>query len=71
MIISELMYHAPGTDVEGEFIEFTNRGTEVVDLTGWRVAGGVAYSFPHGVMLAPGEQLVIAANPSTAIRRSA
>ena len=40
VVISELMYHAPGADIEREYVELTNHGTETVDLTGWRLADG-------------------------------
>jgi len=66
VVISEVMYHAPGTDVEGEFVELTNRGSLVADLAGWQLADGVDYAFPAGTTLVPGEALIVAANPTTA-----
>ncbi|GMU22997.1 MAG: hypothetical protein AMXMBFR13_30810 [Phycisphaerae bacterium] len=65
VVISEIMYHATGTDSEGEYIEITNRGSQIADLSGWRFSDGVEYSFPGGTVLPPGGRLVIAANPAT------
>lgn len=64
VIISELMYHPPGGDAENEFIELTNRGTQPVDLSNWRIDDGVRCVFPRGTILPAGERLVIAAKPA-------
>lgn len=66
VVISELMYHAPGTDEDREYIELTNRGSQTVDLTGWRLGDGISYDFPPGTVLAPGERLCIAQDPISA-----
>jgi hypothetical protein len=62
--ISELLYH-PVLDEEledrHEFVEIVNVGDEAADLTGWRlVAEEVAFDFPAGTSLGPGEYRVIA-----------
>ncbi len=66
VVISEIMYHASGSDEEGEYIELTNRGSQTVDLTGWRFSDGIDYAFPAGTMMAPGSRLVIAKDPVAA-----
>ena len=43
-----------------EWIELYNRGTEPVDLTGWRLRDGVRFNFPDETVIGPGEYLVIA-----------
>lgn len=72
VVISELMYNPPGTisvggqSVENEYIEITNRGTQTVDLGGWKIADGVRYTFPGGTLIAPGARLIIAKDPASA-----
>lgn len=77
IVINEIMYHPvekPAFDAAGdpvldlsedihEFIELKNAGPTAVALDGWRLAGGVRYVFPAGVVLAPGEHRVVAKNP--------
>jgi hypothetical protein len=36
-----------------EFIEIVNSGTEFIDLTGWKLTGGVAFTFPGGSVISP------------------
>ncbi len=64
IVINEIHYDP---DVKTEFVEFIelfNTGTNTVDLTGWRFSAGVAYTFPAGTQLAPGNYLVVAQNPA-------
>ena len=42
-----------------EFIELYNRSDRTVDLTGWRLAGGVEYQFPAGTGIDPQRSLVV------------
>ena len=61
--ISEVMYHPvleEALDDPHEFVEIHNRGAEPVDLTGWRIAGGIDFPFPAGTVIAPGAYRVIA-----------
>ena len=44
-----------------EFVEIHNPTTVAVDLTQWRIRGGIDYDFPTGTMLAAGEVLVVVA----------
>ncbi|MBN2507567.1 MAG: lamin tail domain-containing protein, partial [Verrucomicrobia bacterium] len=52
LAITEVMYHPePGAgfaDEDFEYIEFTNTGTNTLDLTGMRLTGGVEFTFPSG-----------------------
>ncbi len=69
--ITEWMYQGNG----GEFIEFTNLGTEPVDFTGWsydddsRLPG--VFSLSGFGTVAPGESVLITENPSAADFRAA
>src|SRR5207249_952566 len=67
IVINEIMYHpysVGGTnDSPGAWLELFNRGTNVVDLTGWHLAGGAKYAFAAGRIISPGAYLVIASDP--------
>lgn len=67
VVISEIMYHAPGNDPLGEFVELHNRGSQSVALDGWWLEDGIRYRFPSNTTLAAGERLVVAGAP-TAVR---
>ena len=65
VVISEIMYHPvleAGPVDEHEFVEIHNRGARAVALGGWRLAGGVKFTFPAGTSIGPGEYLVVAQN---------
>lgn len=57
---NELVYAAPDG---AEWVELHNPLVLDVDLSGWRLDGGVAYTFPEGTILAAGGYLVVAADP--------
>lgn len=74
VVISEVMYH-PANDTD-EYLEIVNTAREPVELfdkqrpaNTWKV-GGLAFAFPQGITLAPGEAVVIAtmAAPMARIR---
>lgn len=67
VVISEIMYDPVTANDFDEYIELHNPGTNAVNLSRWRVRGGVRYNIPNGTTLAPGGYLVIAAN-STRLR---
>ncbi|MBI2926454.1 MAG: lamin tail domain-containing protein [Verrucomicrobia bacterium] len=62
IVINEIMYDPPSEQVDGEFIELFNRGTAIVDVSGWRITDGVECVVPAGQRIAPGGFLVVAAN---------
>ena len=51
----------PGED----WLELYNRGTDSVDLTGWKLAEAVDYNFPAGTTIDPGGYLVVARDAET------
>jgi hypothetical protein len=48
----------------GEFIELFNRSERSIDLSGYRLASAIQYSFVRGTMLAAGGYLVVARDPA-------
>jgi hypothetical protein len=68
IVIFEIMYHpyhpASGSeDLKQEWIELFNRGSESVNLAGWRFSDGVDFVFSN-VTLGAGKYLVVAADVS-------
>jgi hypothetical protein len=70
--VSEVMYHpedaplgSPYDDEEFEFLEFTNVGTEPLDLTGVTIEGGITFDFTDSPMrtLGPAQYIAIVENP--------
>src|SRR5437867_11131291 len=59
MVISEIHYHPPKSQGRAEFIEIANAGKSAADLSGWRVAGGIEFTFPAGSRLEAGACLVL------------
>jgi hypothetical protein len=59
---------APGKEdvVFGEsrekWVELFNRGSEAVELSGWKLSSGIRYTFGAGESIGPGEYLVVAAD---------
>jgi len=69
IVISEIMYHPAHSptapeNLKQEWIELFNRGTQTVNLTGWRFSDGVDLVFPT-VSIGAGKYLVVAAEVST------
>jgi hypothetical protein len=56
------MYHPLGNTPSQEFIEIHNRSGSAVDLSGWRFADGVNYTFPAGTTIPAGAYIAVAAN---------
>jgi hypothetical protein len=42
-----------------EYLEITNRADRAVDVSGWRIAGSVEFTFDAGTVLAPEDVLVV------------
>lgn len=63
LVINEIHYHPMDDDPGRELIELFHRGTEELDLSGWRLRGAVRFTFPAGTRISGGHYLVIARDP--------
>lgn len=63
VVFNEIHYHPVGGS-ETEWIELHSLQGVDVDLSGWRLDGGVEYQFADGTVLAGGKYLLIARTPS-------
>jgi hypothetical protein len=61
IVINEIMYHPASQDVREEFVELFNAGPTNVNLTGWTLSGGIAFTFPN-ITINAGSYFVVAAN---------
>lgn len=52
-----------------EFIELVSVSDTAIDLSGWRITGGITYTFPANTQLEPGAYLVIAQEPAVLAAR--
>jgi hypothetical protein len=62
IVINEIMYHPITESNDDEYIELYNRSSNTVWLAGWRLAGGVTFSFPTNAVVPPGGYVVVAEN---------
>jgi hypothetical protein len=65
IIFSEIMYH-PKPRVDGrnmDFVEIYNGEPIFIDMSGWKIAGGIDFTFPDGFKIGAGQFVVIAADP--------
>ena len=51
VVFNEVHYNPLGTDESGEWIELFNQMGIKTDISGWRLAGGIDYTFPQGTIL--------------------
>ena len=70
IVINEIMYrmspqYEPFIDDPEEWIELFNRSATNIDLSGWRMAGGIDFVFPQGTTINTGDFLVVAKDAAT------
>lgn len=64
VVVSEIMYNPGSGEVAEEYVELLNIGADVADLSGWKLSGGIDFSFPGSASIPPNERLVVVANAS-------
>ena len=64
VVFNEIHYNPASAGETGEWIEIHNQQGVDVDLSGWRVSGGVDFAFPAGTRISGKGFLVVAANPA-------
>ena len=71
--LNEIYFHPPQAggqlnptgpeDVAQEWLELYNPDAAAADLTGWKLANGIGFSFPAGTSIPAGGYLVVSASP--------
>lgn len=64
VVFNELQYH-PANPAEPEWIELHNQMTVDVDLSGWRIRGGVDFDFPAGTVISARGYLLVSGVPAS------
>jgi len=64
VVFNEVHYHPSEGQSTPEFIEIYNQNSINVDISGWRITGGVAFEFPEETVILGGGYLVVSADPS-------
>ena len=62
VVVNEIMYNPASHSPRDEFVEIYNRSSTNVNLTGWKLAGGVDFAFPSNKVLAAGGYLAVVAD---------
>lgn len=63
VVINEIMYHPPLARDDLQYVELMSTlEDEVQDLEGWRLKGGIQFTFPKGSRIQPKSFLVVAAS---------
>ena len=57
--VSDVIPGDPFRENEEEWIELHNRGDETIDLSSWKLDGGLSFEFPEASSLAAGEYLLV------------
>ena len=64
VVINEIHYDPTPAARTLEYVELFNAGAQSIDLTGWRLEGGVDFDFPVGTTLPANGFLVVALEPA-------
>ncbi|MGE4286201.1 MAG: lamin tail domain-containing protein [Phycisphaerae bacterium] len=64
VVFNEIMYHPSALQTSGEWVELHNQMAVDVDMSGWRIKGGIEYRFPEGTFLKGGGYLLVGENPA-------
>ncbi len=62
IVINEIMYHPASENPREEYVELHNPTGTNVNLSGWTISGGIAFTFPTNIILNAGQYLVVVAN---------
>lgn len=64
IVINEIMFHPISELDDDEYLELYNRGTDPVDLSGWKIEGGIQYTIPEGTTIPSAGYLAVCKNPA-------
>ncbi len=67
VVFNEIMYHPATNEAALEWVELHNQNAVDVDLGGWKITGGIDYTFAAGTVIRGGGQLVVAVSPASLV----
>src|ERR1051325_10200660 len=65
VVFNEIMYHPLTNESQLEWVELQNQMAVDMDISHWRLDGGISFRFPEGTVIRAGGYFVVAASPST------
>src|SRR6266496_4402629 len=65
VVFNEIMYHPATNEPALEWVELYDQNSVDVDLSGWRLAGGIDFRFPSDTVIHGGGYLVVALSPES------
>ena len=69
VVINEIMYNPVSDSNNDEYIELYNRTEDPVDMSSWKLQGGISYQFPEGTVLPADGYVVVAENATNLIAK--
>jgi hypothetical protein len=64
VVFNEIMYHPLTNESQLEWVELQNQMAVDMDISRWRLDGGINFTFPQGTVIRAGSYLVVAVSPS-------
>jgi hypothetical protein len=62
IVINELMYDPISGNNDDQYIELYNKGTNMINLSGWEFTSGVTFTFPPNAVIGPNGYVVVGKN---------
>jgi hypothetical protein len=62
IVINELMYDPISGNDDDQYIELYNKGTNMINLSGWQFTAGVTFTFPPNAVIGPNGYVVVGKN---------
>ncbi|MCX7872666.1 MAG: lamin tail domain-containing protein [Verrucomicrobiae bacterium] len=62
VVINEIMYNPISRNDDDQYVELYNKGTNAINLGGWRFVDGINFVFPENTIIQPGGYMVVARN---------
>src|SRR5713101_2132410 len=70
VVFNEIMYHPATNEAALEWFELYDQNSVDVELSGWRITGGIDYLFPDHTVIHGGGYLVVAVSPATLMAKT-
>lgn len=69
LVINEIMFNPISGNDDDQFVELYNRGTQALNISGWRFSDGIDFTFPAGTLV-PADGYVVVARNAARLRAS-
>ena len=64
IVINEINYRNISQTSDIKFVELYNSSTASINISGWHLTNAVTYTFPAGTVVASGQYIIVAENPT-------